>query len=185
MKFTSAPLEGVRVIEPVVHGDARGFFLETYQKRLFAENGIADDFVQDNHSLSAKGVLRGMHFQAAPMAQAKLIRTVHGSIWDVVLDIRETSATFGRWFAETLSASNRKIMYVPEGFAHGYCALEPDTEVFYKTSRIYSPEHERGIRWDDPSLALPWPKAAAPYTLSEKDRNYPAFAELFRGKAVR
>lgn len=181
MKFIEASLAGVIVVEPVAHGDARGFFLESYHRERFAANGIPDEFVQDNHSLSARGALRGLHYQAAPMAQAKLVRVIRGAVWDVVVDLRAGSPTFGCWFGETLSERNRKMIYVPEGFAHGYCALEDSTEVLYKTSRFYSPQHERGVRWDDARLGIDWPRSAMPYVISEKDKKHPDFQTAFPG----
>ncbi len=185
MKFVEAPLGGVIVVEPDVHGDSRGFFLESYHRDRFAENGIPDEFVQDNHSLSTRGALRGLHYQAAPMAQAKLVRVIRGSIWDVVVDLRESSPTFGCWFGEDLSERNRKMIYVPEGFAHGYLSLEDSTEVLYKASNFYSPAHERGIRWDDRTLAIDWPQSAAPFVVSDKDRSHPALDAVFPNRIGR
>jgi dTDP-4-dehydrorhamnose 3,5-epimerase len=178
MKFIPTDLSGVIVIEPRVFEDARGFFFESYQKALFAEHGIGVEFLQDNHTLSAKGVLRGLHFQIAPKAQAKLVRVVSGKAFDVVVDVRRDSKTFGRSMSMVLSAGNRKMLYIPAGFAHGYCALEDGTEFLYKASDFYSPQHERGIRWDDPALGIPWPKLDRPYTLSDKDRHYPLLEDL-------
>lgn len=173
MNFIKTPIEGVIVVEPKVYGDPRGFFYESYSKKLFVQNGIADDFVQDNVSSSARGVLRGLHYQVAPRAQAKLLRVLRGSVYDVAVDIRPGSATFGKFFAITLSAENQKMLYIPAGFAHGFCALEEGTEFMYKVSDYYSPEHERGILWSDPSLAIPWPKLGCEFILSEKDKKYP------------
>jgi len=183
VKFTHLALSGVILIEPSFFFDARGYFLESYNRRIFSENGIADDFVQDNQSRSMKGVVRGLHYQKAPMAQAKLVRATAGSVWDVVVDIRPDSPTFGKWLAETLSVQNKKILYVPEGFAHGYCALEDESEVLYKVSRFYSPEHDAGILWNDPALGIAWPDAAS-VTLSEKDKNQPLLSSAL-GKALR
>ena len=173
MNFIRTDIEGVIVIEPRVFTDPRGFFYESYRKKLFVQNGIKDDFVQDNISSSAKGVLRGMHYQIAPRAQAKLMRILRGSVYDVVVDIRPRSKTFGKFFAITLSAENQKMLYVPKGFAHGFCVLEDGTEFMYKVSDYYSPEHERGILWSDPGLAIPWPKLGCEFILSEKDKKYP------------
>ena len=173
MNFIKTPIEGVIVVEPKVYGDSRGFFYESYSKKLFVQNGIGDDFLQDNVSSSARGVLRGLHYQVAPRAQAKLLRVLRGSVYDVAVDIRPGSTTFGKFFAITLSAENQKMLYIPTGFAHGFCVLEEGTEFMYKVSDYYSPEHERGILWSDPSLAIPWPKLGCEFILSDKDRKYP------------
>ena len=149
MKFTRTALEGVLIIEPQVFEDGRGFFFETYRKEEFAKNGIAEEFVQDNHSRSAKGALRGLHYQVSPFAQAKLVRVTRGKAFDVVVDIREGSKTFGRYVSETLTAENKKMLYVPSGLAHGFLSLEDNTEFLYKVSKPYSPAHERGILWNE------------------------------------
>ena len=173
MNFIKTAIEGVIVIEPKVFTDPRGFFYESYRKKLFAQNGIKDDFVQDNVSSSAKGVLRGLHYQIAPRVQAKLMRVLRGSVYDVAVDIRPRSRTFGKSFSITLSAENRKMLYISKGFAHGFCVLENGTEFMYKVSDYYSPEHERGVLWSDPGLAIPWPKLDRTFILSEKDKKYP------------
>ncbi len=173
MKFSALEIPGLVLIEPRVWNDERGFFLESYTRRLFAKNGIRAEFVQDNHCLSQKGVLRGLHYQVKPKAQAKLVRVARGSVYDVAVDIRKGSKTFGRWCAVTLSAARNNVLYIPEGFAHGYLALEPDTHVLYKVSDYYSPAHEKGIRWDDPFYSVKWPRVAGGYALSEKDRGFP------------
>jgi dTDP-4-dehydrorhamnose 3,5-epimerase len=178
MNFIPTDIPGVIVIEPKVFHDSRGFFYEGYRKKLFAANGIKDDFVQDNISSSAQGVLRGLHYQIAPRAQAKLIRVLRGSVYDVVVDIRPRSGTFGKFFEVTLSAENRKTLYIPQGFAHGFCVLEEGTEFLYKVSDYYSPEHERGILWSDPALAIPWPKLGRAFILSDKDKKYPVLKAL-------
>ena len=172
MNFIRTEIEGVIVIEPKVFTDLRGFFYESYRKKLFVQNGIKDDFVQDNVSSSAQGVLRGLHYQIAPRAQSKLMRVLRGSVYDVAVDIRPRSKTFGKFFATTLSAENRKMLYVPQGFAHGFCVLEEGTEFLYKVSDYYSLEHERGILWSDPGLAIPWPKIDGEFILSDKDKKY-------------
>lgn len=173
MKFIRTQVPGVILIEPDVFDDKRGFFFEFYSKELFAKNGITVDFVQDNHSKSAKGVLRGMHFQIPPKAQAKLVKVIKGSAFDVVVDIREGSQTFGKFVSHVLSAENKKMLYVPVGFAHGFCALEEGTEFLYKVSDFYSAKHERGIIWNDSAIDIPWPKIEGGYILSEKDKKYP------------
>ena len=180
MKFISTPLEGVLVIEQVVFSDARGSFCETYSAEPFHANGVADIFVQDNHSISAKGVLRGLHYQIEPKAQAKLVRVVQGEAFDVVVDIRPGSKTFGRFVAEVLSAANRKMLYVPKGFAHGFLALTDGTELLYKVSDYYSPSHERGILWNDPAVGIPWPKLVGGALLSDKDKKYPLLSQAIK-----
>ena len=178
MNFIRTEIEGVIVIEPKVFNDSRGFFYESYHKKLFIQNGIKDDFVQDNVSSSAKGVLRGLHYQIAPRAQAKLMRVLRGSVYDVAVDIRPRSKTFGKFFSIMLSAENRKMLYVPKGFAHGFCVLEDGTEFMYKVSDYYSPEHERGVLWSDPGLPIPWPKIDRVFILSEKDKKYPNLKDM-------
>jgi dTDP-4-dehydrorhamnose 3,5-epimerase len=178
MHFIKTDIDGVIVIEPKVFHDPRGFFFESYRKELFAQNGIQDDFVQDNISSSARGVLRGLHYQVAPRAQAKLMRVLRGSVYDVAVDIRSRSKTFGKFFATVLSAENKKMLYVPKGFAHGFCVLEEGTEFLYKVSDYYSPELERGVLWSDPGLAIPWPKLDCEFILSEKDKKYPTLKSL-------
>ena len=178
MNFIQTEIPGVVVIEPKVFPDPRGVFFESYRKELFARHGIKDDFVQDNCSSSAKGVLRGLHFQIEPRSQAKLICVTRGSVYDVAVDIRKGSLTFGKHVALILSAENKKTIYIPKGFAHGFCVLEDGTQFFYTVSDYYSPEHERGILWNDPGLAIPWPKLDREFILSDKDRRYPTLASL-------
>ena len=168
MKVTPTALAEVLLIEPRVFGDARGFFFESWNQRSFAEAGIAARFVQDNHSRSAKGVLRGLHYQIH-QPQGKLVRVVAGEIFDVVVDIRRSSPSFGKVAAQRLDSSGKQMLWVPEGFAHGFCVTSDYAEVLYKTTDFYAPEHERSIAWDDPDLAIPWPLDGAP-TLSGKDR---------------
>lgn len=176
MKVTSLTLEGAKLIEPVVHGDHRGFFMESYNEKLMHENGIMHDFIQDNHSLSAEpGVLRGMHYQLNPKAQTKLIRVISGSIYDVILDIRKDSPTFGQWQGFILSDANKRQLLVPQGFAHGFCTLAANTQVIYKVDQYYSPEHDRGIAWDDPSLNIDWPVSSP--VLSDKDTRHPVLKD--------
>jgi dTDP-4-dehydrorhamnose 3,5-epimerase len=170
---------GPVLVTPRRFGDARGFFLETYSARDFAALGIPDIFVQDNHSLSARpGTIRGMHFQLPPHAQAKLVRVLRGAILDIAVDIRRSSPTFGQHVAVELTAENVQQLYVPVGFAHGFCTLTPDTEVAYKVTALYAPECDRGIAWDDPDLALPWPFAGDQVQLSDKDRRAPRLRDL-------
>jgi dTDP-4-dehydrorhamnose 3,5-epimerase len=174
-------LPEVRIVQPKKFGDHRGFFSETYNRKALAEAGITLDFVQDNHSLSAAvGTLRGLHFQAPPMAQDKLIRVPRGRILDVAVDIRVGSPDFGRFVAVELSAENWRQLLVPVGFAHGFVTLEPDTEVMYKVTAPYSPEHDRGLAFDDPALGIDWGLSVEKLVLSDKDRNHPRLADLPR-----
>lgn len=176
MKVTEARLPGVKVIDPAVFGDNRGFFMESYNAQAFAKNGIDHVFVQDNHSLSAEaGVLRGLHYQLNPKAQTKLVRVAAGAIYDVVVDIRKGSPTFGQWQGFILSAANKRQLLVPQGFAHGFCTLVPNSEVLYKVDELYSPEHDRGIAWNDPALGIDWPTDKP--ILSDKDGRHPVLAE--------
>ena len=175
------PLEipEVQLITPQRLYDERGFLSETYNRRRLAEFGIHADFVQDNHSFSSvRGVVRGLHFQIEPYAQGKLVRVTRGSIFDVALDLRHGSPTYGRHVSTVLNAENWAQLWIPVGFAHGFCTLEPDCEVLYKTTAYYSPECSRGIRWDDPALGIAWPVDRQDVVLSDADRNYPDFAEV-------
>jgi dTDP-4-dehydrorhamnose 3,5-epimerase len=168
-----------KLITPRRFGDDRGWFVETYNRRAFAALGIEDEFRQDNHSYSREvGVLRGLHFQAPPEAQAKLVRCSRGRIWDVAVDIRNGSPTYGQWVAAELSPRNGRQIYVPVGFAHGFVTLEPDTEVQYKASALYAPASEGGVIWDDPDLGLPWPTPASGPVLSDKDRLLPRLKDF-------
>jgi dTDP-4-dehydrorhamnose 3,5-epimerase len=179
MTVEPTTIPDVKVITPDRFGDHRGFFSETYNKQRFAEAGITIDFVQDNHSMSAAvGTVRGLHFQSAPFAQDKLIRVVRGRILDVAVDIRRVSPTFGKHVAVELSAENGRQLLVPTGFAHGFCTLEPNTEIQYKVSNYYSAANDHGLLWSDPVLAIAWPVAVEQATLSEKDRRQPILAEL-------
>ncbi len=167
----------VILLTPPRFGDSRGFFSEVFSTRRFAEVGVAGPFTQDNHSLSAqKGTVRGLHCQIAPSAQGKLVRCVRGAIWDVAVDIRHGSPTFGHHVAAVLSAENWQQIWVPGGFLHGFCTLEPDTEVIYKVTADYDRAAERGVIWNDPSLALPWPVGPADAILSDKDQILPRLA---------
>lgn len=166
-------------IIPARHGDRRGFFSEVWNSRALAEQGIDCAFVQDNHSMSAvPGVLRGLHYQEPPMAQAKLVRVVKGAIYDVAVDIRHGSPTFGRYVGLRVSAEAWNQIFVPEGFAHGFVTLEPDTEVLYKVSTPYSPELDRAIRFDDPAIGIDWPLEGRTSILSDKDRAAPLLADI-------
>ena len=179
MQIVSTEIADVQFITPVRFGDARGFFAEIFREDVLAQHGIDIRFVQENHSYSAaKGVLRGLHFQAPPMAQAKLVRVAAGAILDVAVDIRVGSPTFGRHIAVRLDAETGNQLFVPEGFAHGFCTLVADTQVLYKVNRYYSAEHDRGIAWNDPALAIDWPVAEAAAVLSDKDRRHPLLAAL-------
>jgi dTDP-4-dehydrorhamnose 3,5-epimerase len=170
MKVNPTALPGVLLIEPRVFGDDRGFFMETYNRLRFAEHGISDAFVQDNHSHSMKNVVRGLHFQQ-PNPQGKLLRVVRGAVFDVAVDIRRGSPTFGKWFGAELSADNKRQLWIPPGFAHGFWVLEDHTDVEYKCTAPYDPASERSIRFDDPAIGIEWPEGKA--ILSEKDRAAP------------
>lgn len=179
MKIESTSIEDVKIICPKKFGDHRGFFSETYNSEVFSSRGLHLTFCQDNHSMSQEaGTVRGLHFQIHPYAQDKLLRVVRGSIYDVAVDIRQGSPTFGKWIGYTISADLWNQIFIPTGFAHGFCTLENETEVQYKVTAQYAPEHERGIAWDDPVLAINWPLNGKTATLSEKDRKYPGFLEL-------
>ena len=179
MLVQDTPLAGVKIVTPKKFGDHRGFFSEVYNEAKWRAAGLDIRFVQDNHSLSAEaGTIRGLHFQIAPHAQAKLVRAVRGRILDVAVDLRRSSPTFGRHFATELSADNWAQLFVPVGFAHGFCTLTEDVEVLYKVSELYSPAHDRGLAWDDPDLAIAWPAAAPSAVLSDKDRRWPRLRDL-------
>lgn len=178
MHVSDAAIKGVKVIVPDVHGDARGWFVEQYNAARYRSAGVMADFVQDNESFSAKGVVRGLHWQAAPHAQAKLVRVVRGAVWDVAVDIRRGSPTFGKYAAETLSAEDHRQLYIPRGFAHGFIVLEDDTLVSYKCDNPYCPAAERGLLFDDPALKIAWPKLDVALMLSEKDRKHPSLADI-------
>jgi dTDP-4-dehydrorhamnose 3,5-epimerase len=164
------------LIEPKVFGDHRGFFMESYSEETYKKNGIYMNFIQDNHSLSQQaGTLRGMHYQLEPKAQTKLIRVTRGAIYDVIVDIRKSSLTYGQWQGFILSAENKRQLLVPKGFAHGFCTITEDTEVQYKVDAYYSPEHDRGIAWDDPTVNIDWPINNP--ILSDKDKTHPTLTE--------
>lgn len=179
IEYKRLAIPEVILLSPQIHRDARGFFSETYNARALAEAGITADFVQDNHSLSVEvGVIRGLHFQIPPHAQDKLVRVTKGAIFDVAVDIRQGSATYGQHVAVELSASNWQQLWVPKGFAHGFCTLEPNSEVVYKVTDYYAPDCDRGLAWDDKSLAIDWPLAGDVAVLSDKDQRHPTLAEL-------
>jgi dTDP-4-dehydrorhamnose 3,5-epimerase len=181
MKVIQPEIAEIKILKPVRHGDERGFFSEVFKESILREHGINVHFVQDNHSLSVKKwVVRGLHFQIPPFAQAKLLRVTSGSIFDVAVDIRWGSPSFGQCVAVVLSASEWNQIFIPEGFAHGFCTLEPNTEVIYKVSSYYSAEHDRGLLWNDPALGIAWPLAVSEALLSVKDRDHPVLADLPR-----
>lgn len=180
MIFHAAPLRGAYLIDLEKRGDDRGFFARTFCRNEFSEHGLAPEFVQVNNSLSAKkGTLRGMHYQLAPSAEVKLIRCIRGALYDVILDLRPDSCTFGKWFGAELTAENRRMIYAPRGFAHGLLTLAPDTEAFYLVDNFYAPQLERGVRYNDPKFAIDWP--IKPQEISEKDRNWPDFDPAWHG----
>jgi len=179
MKVTQTSLAGVVIVEPKIFPDARGFFVETYNKERYADAGIAIDFVQDNLSFSSKGVLRGLHYQK-PYAQGKLVYVLQGEVWDVAVDIRHGSPTFGEWTAVTLSSENKKQFYIPPGFAHGFCVLSEKALFTYKCTELYHPECDAGVRWDDPDIGIKWPVAEP--ILSEKDKNQPLLKDVSIGR---
>jgi len=177
MKFTKTTLKDVYVIEPTVFGDHRGWFTETYSQPQFEKAGLQFNFIQDNHSFSAsKGTLRGLHYQLDPKAQTKLVRCTKGAIFDVAVDIRKGSPTYGKWFGIELTAENKKQLLVPKGFAHGFMTLEEDTEVQYKVDELYAPEYDRSIIWNDLSIDIKWPINVKP-VLSEKDEKAPTLEQ--------
>jgi dTDP-4-dehydrorhamnose 3,5-epimerase len=181
MQIAQTEINEVKVLKPVRHSDQRGFFSEVFKESELRQHGIDVHFVQDNHSLSAlEGVVRGLHFQIPPFAQAKLLRVTAGSIFDVAVDIRWGSPSFGQHVALVLSACEWNQIFIPEGFAHGFCSLEPDTEVIYKVSAYYSAGHDRGLLWNDPALGISWPLAVSEAMLSDKDRKHPILADLPR-----
>lgn len=171
-------LDGLLEINPRKFGDDRGFFSETYNAKLFTEAGIDLTFIQDNHSYSvAKGVVRGLHYQLPPVAQDKLVRVTRGAILDVAVDIRKSSSTFGKWVALEVTAEKWNQILVPNGFAHGFMTLVENTEVIYKVTNYYSPEHDRSIRFDDPAIGIDWPLPSSSVQLSDKDQKAPLFAD--------
>lgn len=174
MEVISNPLiPDVKTIIPQVFGDSRGWFVEQYNAERYKAAGITADFVQDNESFSSKGVVRGLHWQAAPWTQAKLVRVIRGAVWDVAVDIRKDSPTYGKYVSEILTAENHKQFYIPRGFAHGFIVLEDNTLFSYKCDNLYHPEADRGLKFDDPALGIEWPKLDVEIKLSEKDQKHP------------
>ena len=169
--FTKTKIPDIVLIEPKIFSDDRGFFAEIFKSTDFKKNGIREDFVQVNHSKSGKDVLRGLHYQKHPQAQGKLMRALAGEIYDVAVDIRQGSPTFGQWVASVLSSENKRMLYVPAGFAHGFCVTSAEAEIFYMTTAEYAPECEAGVRWDDPDLRIGWPVARP--RLSNRDLAWP------------
>ena len=165
-------IEGLCVITPAVHGDARGYFMETYNANDMKEAGLDINFVQDNQSMSSKGVLRGLHYQKE-FPQCKLVRVIRGNVFDVAVDLREGSATYGTWYGLELSAENKKQFLIPRGFAHGFLVLSDEAEFCYKCDDFYHPDDEAGVAWNDPYIAVEWPELDVPYLLSEKDQKWP------------
>jgi len=175
MPFFTTPIQDLIVYEPTVWDDTRGYFFESYNKQTFSGQGITAEFVQDNEARSTFGILRGLHYQTGPYAQAKLVRVVEGEVLDVAVDIRPESQTYGQWYSIRLSAENKRQLYVPRGFAHGYVVLSPTAVFCYKCDNFYSRDHEGGIRFDDPTLGIDWQIEHADVLLSEKDTLQPAF----------
>lgn len=175
MNVIETALPGVKLIEPRVFEDARGFLLESWNRQTFAALGLAADFVQDNHSRSGRGVLRGLHYQVRE-PQGKLVRAVSGAVFDVVVDLRRSSPAFGQWTGTELSAENRRMIWIPPGCAHGFLVLSETADVLYKATAHYAPQWDRGIRWDDPAIGVRWPLAGPP-VLSDKDRAWPALRD--------
>jgi dTDP-4-dehydrorhamnose 3,5-epimerase len=177
MQVIESKLKGAKLIEPKVFGDHRGFFMESYSKKQYEDLGISYEFVQDNHSLSVpSGTLRGLHFQLEPKAQTKLVRVTSGAIYDVIVDIRRGSPTFGQWEGYIITAANKRQLLVPKGFAHGFCTLVENTEVLYKVDEYYAPEQDAGILWNDPDLGIDWPVQDP--ILSDKDSDHPRLKEI-------
>lgn len=172
MKVRSGKMQGVLLIEPDFHEDSRGFFMESYNYEEFSQKGANYTFIQDNHSLSTQaGVLRGLHYQLEPMSQTKLVRVCTGAIYDVIVDLRKGSLTYGQWESFILSEENKRQLLVPKGFAHGFCTIVSNTQVLYKVDQYYSREHDRGILWNDPELSIDWPMSSP--TMSDKDKQHP------------
>ena len=180
MIFTETPLAGAYLIDIEKRGDDRGFFARVFCEKEFGAHGLETRFVQVNNSTSGKrGTLRGLHYQLPPASEVKLVRSIRGSLYDVIVDLRAGSPTFGKWFGAELSAENRRMMYVPRGFAHAFMTLTDDVEALYLVSSFYSPQEERGVRWDDPTVGIEWP--VLPSEISDKDRSWPSLDPAFHG----
>lgn len=177
MKVVETAIPGVVLLEPVLHGDSRGYFFESFSQREFQARVCRTTFVQDNESMSRYGVVRGLHFQLPPHAQSKLVRVVRGRVWDVAVDIRRGSPTFGRHVAVELTEENRLQLFIPRGFAHGFAVLSPEAVFQYKCDAFYAPESEGAVAWNDPALAIPWPLPADRVVLSDKDRSHPLLSQ--------
>lgn len=176
LEVKALKLDGVALLHPKKFSDERGYFVETFNAQSYAKVGIDAIFIQDNQSLSRKaGTVRGLHFQRPPAAQAKLVRVLHGAIFDVAVDLRPASPSYGQWCSATLTADGGEQLFVPRGFAHGFCTLEPDTQVAYKVDSYYAPSCDAGLRWDDPDLAISWPVEPANVVISKKDADLPFF----------
>ncbi len=178
MQVIDTPIEGLKIIEPELFGDPRGYFFESYNYSKYIQAGITAEFIQDNESLSQYGVLRGLHYQAGEFAQAKLVRVLAGAVWDVTVDIRKNSPTFGKYFALELSGENKRQLFIPRGFAHGFAVLSSSAVFAYKCDNIYNPMAERGIRFDDPALNINWQISPQEWILSEKDTRLPGWAAV-------
>ena len=179
MRVIPTALPGVLILEPKVFGDERGFFFESFNQRTFDEAlGHHVEFVQDNHSRSQRGVLRGLHYQLPPHAQGKLVRVASGRVFDIAVDMRRSSATFGRWVGTELTADKHRQLWIPTGFAHGFLVLSENADFLYKTTDYYAPAAERSVRWNDPRLAIEWPDPGVPIQLSDKDRSAPLWAQV-------
>lgn len=177
MKVIPTPIADVLILEPKVFADDRGFFMESFNQQVFDQAvGRHVNFVQDNHSRSSRGVLRGLHYQLAPKAQGKLVRVTHGEVFDVAVDMRRDSLTFGQWTGVILSGENKRQFWIPEGFAHGFCVLSETADFLYKTTNYYSPEHDRSLKWDDPDIAIDWPLTGSPL-VSAKDEAAKSFKQ--------
>ena len=180
IKVTKCPIEGLYIIEPKVHGDDRGYFMETYNQKNMEEAGLNMRFVQDNQSMSVKGVLRGLHFQKEH-PQGKLVRVIRGRVFDVAVDLRRDSATYGKWYGLELSEENKKQLYISEGFAHGFLVLSDRAEFCYKCTDFYHPGDEGGLRWDDPDIGIDWPmEEGMQLIMAQKDKNWPGLKDAFR-----
>lgn len=181
MNIIRTEIPDVLIFEPKVFGDSRGFFFESFNKKIFDEAVNRNvEFVQDNHSLSAKGVLRGLHYQIEPFAQGKLVRCIEGEVFDVAVDIRDGSPTYGKWVGVVLSADNHRQLWIPEGFAHGFLTLSEQAQFVYKTTNYYHPQSDRGIIWNDPDINIQWPSIDVPVNLSEKDKVQPSLKNIVK-----